>query len=106
MGTLFDHLLDAKNVVLFRSSARGMPWSYTGSSTTAMVLRCVRCYRIVSFDVSGVTGQSIPPGRIIPGVKAPWLDYTRVCYGLGQFILRSILWPRPIHTTSGQIIHP
>jgi len=25
-------------------------------------------------------------------------------YGLGQFIPRVILWPRPIHTLSGQII--
>src|SRR6218665_2845541 len=53
----------------------------------------------------GVTGQNIPPARIYPGLKRPRLDYTRVYYGLGQFISRGILWPRPIHTPSGQIIH-
>src|SRR6218665_1395489 len=55
---------------------------------------------------SGVTGQSIPPAGLYPGLKRPRLDYTRVYYGLGQLIPRSILWPRPIHTPSGQIIHP
>ena len=35
----------------------------------------------------GVTGQSIPPAGLYPGIKRPRLDYTRVYYGLGQFIL-------------------
>src|SRR6218665_326929 len=52
----------------------------------------------------GVTGQNIPPAGIYPGLKWPRLDYTRACYGLGQFIPRGILWPRPIHTSSGQNI--
>jgi len=51
----------------------------------------------------GVTGQNIPPAGIYPGLKRPRLDYTRVYYGLGQFIPRGILRPRPIHTPSGQI---
>ena len=55
--------------------------------------------------VPGVTGQSIPPAGLYPGLKQPRLDYTRVYYGLGQFIPRGILWPRPIHASSGQIIH-
>jgi len=53
---------------------------------------------------TGVTGQNIPPTGIYPGLKRPRLDYTRVYYGLGQFIPRGILWPRPIHTSSGQNI--
>src|SRR6218665_1983912 len=44
------------------------------------------------------------PAGIYPGLKRPRLDYTRVYYGLGQFIPRGILWPRPIHTSSGQNI--
>src|SRR6218665_2141820 len=36
----------------------------------------------------GVTGQSIPPAGLYPGLKRPRLDYTRVYYGLGQFIPR------------------
>jgi len=55
---------------------------------------------------TGVTGQSIPPAGLYPELKWPRLDYTRVYYGLGQFIPQGILWPRPIHTPSGQIIHP
>ena len=35
---------------------------------------------------TGVTGQSIPPAGLYPGLKRPRLDYTRVYYGLGQFI--------------------
>src|SRR6218665_76025 len=54
--------------------------------------------------ITGVTGQNIPPAGLYSGLKHPRLDYTRVYYGLGQFILRGILWPRPIHTPSGQII--
>jgi len=46
------------------------------------------------------------PAELYPGLKRPRLAYTRVYYGLGQLIPRSILWPRPIHTPSGQIIHP
>ena len=34
----------------------------------------------------GVTGQSIPPAGLYPGLKQPRLDYTQVYYGLGQFI--------------------
>ena len=49
---------------------------------------------------TGVPGQSIPPAGIYP----PRLDYTRVYYSLGQFIPRGVLWPRPIHTSSGQNI--
>src|SRR6218665_2865762 len=37
-------------------------------------------------DGPGVTGQSIPPAGLYPGLKRPRLDYTRVYYGLGQFI--------------------
>src|SRR6218665_868031 len=48
--------------------------------------------------ITGVTGQNIPPAGLYPGLKRPRLDYTRVYYGLGQFILRGIVWPRPIHT--------
>src|SRR6218665_1521792 len=54
--------------------------------------------------IPGVTGQNIPLAGIYPGLKRPRLDYTRVYYGLGQFIPRGILWPRPIHTSSGQNI--
>ena|SRR6218665_1148289 len=53
---------------------------------------------------TGVTGQNIPPAGIYPGLKLARLDNTRVYYGLGQFIPRRILWPRPIHTSSGQNI--
>src|SRR6218665_473265 len=49
---------------------------------------------------AGVTGQSIPPAGLYPGLKRPRLDYTRVYYGLGQFIPRGILWPRTSHTPS------
>ena len=55
-------------------------------------------------DCPGVTGQSIPPPGVYPGLKQPRLDYTGVYYGLGQFIPRGILWPRLIHTPLGQII--
>src|SRR6218665_1374208 len=63
--------------------------------------------RDISF-YSGVTGQSIPPTGLYPGLKRPRLDYTRVYmyYGLGQFISRGILWPRPIHSPSGQNYTP
>src|SRR6218665_1209700 len=37
-------------------------------------------------DDTGVTGQNIPPAGLYPGLKRPRLDYTRVYYGLGQFI--------------------
>src|SRR6218665_945473 len=42
----------------------------------------------------------------LPGVTGqyPRPEYTRVYYGLGQFIFRGIIWPRPIHTTSGHNI--
>ena len=35
---------------------------------------------------AGVTGQSTPPAGLYPGLKRPRLDYTRLYYGLGQFI--------------------
>ena len=53
---------------------------------------------------AGVTGQSIPPAGVYPGLKRTRLDYTRVYYGLGPFIPLGTLWPRPFHTPSGQII--
>ena|SRR6218665_836569 len=54
----------------------------------------------------GVTGQNIHPAGIYPGLKRPRLDYTRVYYGLGEFIPRSILWPTPIHIpTQAKIYH-
>src|SRR6218665_1179119 len=31
-----------------------------------------------------------------PGLKRPRIDYTRLYSGLGQFILRSILWPEGV----------
>ena len=34
----------------------------------------------------GVTGQNIPPTGLYPGLKRPRLDYTRINYGLGQFV--------------------
>ena len=34
----------------------------------------------------GVTGQSMPPAGLYPGLKRTRLDYTQVYYGLGQFI--------------------
>src|SRR6218665_1667470 len=61
-------------------------------------------WKIVTPLSTGVTGHNIPPARIYPGLKRPRLDYTRVYYGLGQFTPRGILWPRPIHTSSGQNI--
>src|SRR6218665_466461 len=47
----------------------------------------------------GVTGQNIPPAELYPGLKRPWLDYTRVYYGLGQFIPR-------VYCGLGQFIPP
>src|SRR6218665_1805059 len=41
---------------------------------------------------SGVTGQNIPRP-----------NYTRVYYGLRQFIPRDIFWPRPIHTPQAKL---
>src|SRR6218665_3700067 len=55
-------------------------------------------------DDTGVTGQNIPPAGLYPGLKRPRLYYTGVYYGLGQFIPRGILGPRPIHTPSSGII--
>ena len=52
---------------------------------------------------AGVTDQRIPPAGVYPGLKRPWLDYTRVYYELGQFIPRGILWPRPIHTPQAKL---
>ena len=53
----------------------------------------------------GVTSQIITPAGLYPGLKRPRLDYTRVYYGLSQFIPRGILWAanshpiRPNYTT-------
>src|SRR6218665_2141821 len=43
------------------------------------------------------------PAGLYPGLKGPRLDYTRVYYGLGQFIPRGILWPRLIHTPQSKL---
>src|SRR6218665_2535877 len=40
----------------------------------------------IFMSLLGVTGQNIPPAGIYPGLKRPRLDYTRVYYGLDQFI--------------------
>jgi len=53
-------------------------------------------FRLVS---TGVTGQSIPPAGIYPGLKRPRLCYTRVYYGLGQIIPR-------VYYDLGQFIPP
>jgi len=46
----------------------------------------------------GVTGQNIPPAGIYPGLKRPRLDYTRVYYGLGQFIpAQAKIYPHDIN---------
>ena len=47
-----------------------------------------------TIECTGVTGQSIPPAGLYPGLKRPRLDYTRVYYDLGQITPRSILWPK------------
>src|SRR6218665_2540394 len=42
-------------------------------------------------------------GRYIPGgLKRSRLDYTRIYYGLGQFIPRGLFRPRPIHTSQAK----
>jgi len=56
---------------------------------------CIDVFRLVS----GVTGQIMPPAGLNPGLKRPRLDYTWIYYGLGQFITRGILWPRPIQAS-------
>src|SRR6218665_949800 len=76
----------------------GRPWMYRLT---------IGIYRISHYPVlkgPAVTGQNIPPAGIYPGLKRPRLYYTRVHYGLGQFIPLGILWPTPIHTSSGQNI--
>ena len=63
------------------------------------------CYRQCFFVVERVlrrtvvTGQSIPPAGLYPGLKWPRLDYTRVYYGLGQFTPR-------VYYGLGQFIPP
>ena len=42
----------------------------------------------------------------IPAVKTPRLGYTRVYYGLGEFILWIILRTRPNYASPGRIIPP
>ena len=59
--------------------------------------------RSYEFFNTGVTGQSIPRAGLYPGLKRPRLDYTRVYYGLGQFIPRGTLWPRPIYTPQAKL---
>src|SRR6218665_1044672 len=61
--------------------------------------------RSQDFASGGVTGQSIPPAGLYPGLKRPRLDFTRVHYGLGQFIPRVILSSRPIHTPQAKLYH-
>src|SRR6218665_1690713 len=87
---------------------RLITWTLIIGGTNHMPFgRCSRCFgRSADDRAPGVTGQSISPAGLYSGLKRPKLDYTRVYYGLGQFIPRGILWPRPIHTFSGQIIHP
>ena len=46
--------------------------------------------------------RGLEPG--VTGSIIPRPDYTRVHYGLGQFIPRGIIWPRPIYTPSGHNI--
>src|SRR6218665_28680 len=48
---------------------------------------------------AGVTGQNIPSARIYPGLKQPKLYYTRVYYGLGQFIFPQANYTLIISTT-------
>src|SRR6218665_3366945 len=36
------------------------------------------------------------PGLYLQGLKRSRLDYTRVYYGLGQFIFWSIIWPEGV----------
>src|SRR6218665_960928 len=62
-------------------------------------------------EVAGVTGPSLPPAGLYPGLKRNKLDYTQVYYDLGQSIFRGIKCPRlrrckpwPDHTLSGQNI--
>ena len=46
----------------------------------------------------GVTGQNIPLAGLYLGLKRPRLDYTRVYYGLGQFISpQAKLYPHEIN---------
>src|SRR6218665_2187298 len=46
----------------------------------------------------GVTGQNIPAAGIYPGLKGLRLDYTRVYYGLGQFIpAQAKIYPHDIN---------
>ena len=42
--------------------------------------------QLLNQEWPGVTGQSILPAGLYPGLKWPRLNYTRVYYGLGQFI--------------------
>ena len=48
--------------------------------------KCSSDIIIVSDLRTGVTGKSIPPAGLYPGLKRPRLDYTPVYYGLGQFV--------------------
>jgi len=41
---------------------------------------------VLTGRLPGVTGQSMPPAVLYPGLKRPRLDYARVYYGLGHFI--------------------
>jgi len=53
-------------------------------------LQLTKSLSIVSLHLTW-TGYSHP--SLYLGLKRPRLDYSRVHYGLGQFIPRSILWP-------------
>src|SRR6218665_1797698 len=92
-------------VMLVRSTSWNLLAVYILNNTCIVLQSSSTRYQIHKTK-PGVTGQNIPPAGVYPGLKRPRLDYTRVYYSLGQFILRGILWPRLIHTPSGQIIHP
>ena len=78
--------------------------SASGRLFHSLIINCVFVLKQLGLS-TGVIGQNIPPAGLYPGLKRPSLDYTRVYYGLGQVIPRGILWPRLLHTPSGQIIH-
>ena len=67
--------------------ARGL---VNGRIAHTSMCSCLRMFVFVHellYGRTGVTGQSIPPVGLYPGLKRPMLDlYARVYYGLGQFI--------------------
>ena len=79
----------------------GVPWVLVWKLWVSWVLRIQQTEAHsaglrVYVTNPGVTGQNIPPAELYPGLKRTRLDYTRVYYGLGQFIPRVILWPGAI----------